>query len=87
MEKEKLVFERENDYKGFNVKAWYLLPPHQADALIEIYKDGQILREFLFPAYKVWNIAAHFYDIVDGELQKSDIGYRIAGSNGLEALS
>lgn len=86
MEKEKLVFEREEDYKGFNVKAWYLLAPNEGHALIEIYKGGVLHRHFLFPAYKVFNIAAHFTDIVDGELVNSDSGYNEAALNGLEGL-
>jgi len=33
--------------------------------------------------YKIFNLAAHFEDIVEGELKSSDVGYRIAGSDGL----
>jgi hypothetical protein len=71
------------DDRGFNVKAWY--PVEAGDALIHISHDGKLVREFLYPAYKIWNIAAHFHDIVDGELSKDDKerGYLIAGSDGL----
>ena len=80
--KEKLVFEGPKEsYKGFTVKAWYL--KDSADALVEIYKGDVMTREFLFPAYKIWNISAHFEDIVDGELENSDKGYRMAAWTGI----
>ena len=56
--------------RAFKVKAWYL--EEQADALIEIQYKDKMIREFIFPAYKIWNIAAHFSDIVDGELSKDN---------------
>ena len=68
--------------RGYNVKAFYLVEP-KSDALIQITKDGKMLREFLFPAYKIWNIAAHFKDIVDGELENHADGYAMAASNGI----
>lgn len=73
------------DDRGYNVKAWYLknTPESKGDALIEISFGGKVIRGFLFPAYKIWNIAAHFADIVDGELVKSDVGYRMAAWNGI----
>lgn len=71
--------------RGYNVKAWHLKDTKESkgDARIRIRKDGKLIKEFLYPSYKIWNIAAHFSDIVDGELESSDSGYRIAGSNGL----
>lgn len=83
MEKEKIAFESKKPDRGFTVKAWYLKKPNDGDALIEIYKDEKLVREFNFPAYKIWNIAAHFSDIVDGELENNANGYKIAGSNGI----
>jgi hypothetical protein len=77
---EKLVFESPED-RGYKVKAHYLIEP-KGDALVEIFKDGELLRKFLFPAYKVWNIAAHFSDIVDGEIQNNANGYAMAASTG-----
>jgi len=81
-EKEKPEFNK-ND-RGFNVKAWYLVDTEDSkgDALIEVRKNGKLLRQFIFPAYKIWNIAAHFQDIVDGELTKEHkmAGYNIAAS-------
>ncbi len=79
------------DDRGFNAKAWYLenTETSKGDALIEIRYQGELIREFLFPAYKIWNIAAHFSDIVDGELSKDnkERGYQIAASTGLEGLA
>ena len=73
--------------RGFNVRAWYLRDTEKSkgDALIEIRYKNKLIRRFLFPAYKIYNIAAHFKDIVDGELSKNnkDFGYRIAASTGL----
>ena len=80
---ESVVFESKTPYMGYSVKASYLKDPHGRDALVEIFKDGQPLREFIFPAYKVWNIAAHFTDIVDSEVAKTTTGYEIAAWNGI----
>ena len=76
------------DDRDFNAKAWYLKNTEESkgDALIEIKYKDKLIREFLFPSYKIWNIAAHFHDIVDGELSKDNKGrgYEIAASTGLE---
>ncbi len=53
------------------------------EARIVITKDGKPHREFTMPAYKAYNIAAHFSDIVDGEIEKSMSGYNVALSDGL----
>ena len=81
-EQEKPEFDMTD--RGYNVKGWYLkdTKENKGDALIQITKDGKMLREFIFPAYKIWNIAAHFGDIVDSEITKDDNGYRIASSTG-----
>jgi len=42
-----------------------------------------MVRDFLFPSYKIWNIAAHADDIIDGLEQGNDKGLFIAGSDGL----
>lgn len=83
---ESLVFQSTEPDRGYTVRAHYLKPPHDADALIEIFKDGKPLSDFRFPAYKVWNIAAHFKDIVDGEIAQSARGYAMAASNGIEGM-
>ncbi len=79
---DKVAFESKEPDRGYTVKASYLKQP-AGDALIQIFKDGELLREFMFPAYKVWNIAAHFRDIVDGEVEKSASGYEMAASTGI----
>lgn len=77
---ESVAFEL--DEQGYHFKGTYLKEPNGM-ALVEISKDGKMVREFLFPGYKIWNIAAHAYDIVDGLEQSSDSGLYMAGSNGL----
>lgn len=79
---DKLAFESKEPDRGYTVRAQYLVEP-KGDALVEVFKDGALVREFLFPAYKIWNIAAHFSDIVDGEIAKHDGGYRAAAWNGI----
>ena len=86
-ESETPVFEEED--RGFTVKCWYLKNSEElnvkGDALFVIKHGNTFVRRFLYPAYKIFNIAAHFGDIVDGELSKDDKerGYKIAGSDGL----
>lgn len=81
---EKVAFEGpKTPDRGYTVKASYLKPPNEGDALIQVFKDGAVVREFLFPAYKIWNIAAHFSDIVDSEIAKNTAGYEKAAWNGL----
>ena len=86
--KEKIEPEFSIDDRGFNVKVWHLkdIEESKGDAVVEIKYQDDLVREFLFPSYKIYNIAAHFNDIVDGELSKDDKtrGYRIAASTGLE---
>lgn len=77
---DKVAFEGER--RGYYFKATFLHHP-KGDALIEISKQGKIVREFLFPAYKVYNISAHADDIINGLEKDSDSGLYIAGSTGL----
>jgi hypothetical protein len=84
-EKEKLIIDSiafEGDTRGYHFKATYLTEP-KGESLIEISKDGKIVRKFLFPSYKIWNISAHADDIIDGLEKENDSGLFIAGSNGL----
>lgn len=60
----KLAFDQE--YKGFRIIAFW--PPKDRDALVEITRNGESLRAFNYPAYKIFNLAAHFHDIVEAEL-------------------
>lgn len=74
-------------YRGFTVKAFYLQPPNDAHALCEIYRVGHPYRRFLWPAYKIYNIAAHFSDIVDGEIDGNFHGYDMAGWTGFYIIA
>jgi hypothetical protein len=85
MTKEKLAYE--THLRGFDLKMWYLEKPNNGDALIEIFKSGKPHREFLFPAYKIWNIAAHFEDIVIGELENNTTGYEMAAWDGISGAT
>lgn len=76
---EKMMYETKPD-RGFVFKAFDL---GTGDARIEVWRDGAKIRSFSFPTYKVWNIPAHADDIIRGELEKSDRGYRVAGFDGL----
>ena len=62
-EKGKLIYETKPD-RGFVFRA-IDIPNSQGEALIEVERDGEIIRSFTFPAYKVWNIPAHAHDIID----------------------
>lgn len=85
IEIESVAFEgpKSGPDRGYTVKASYLKEPNARDALIEIFKDGKPLRAFLFPSYKIWNIAAHFHDIVDGEIAGNSNGYELAAWDGI----
>lgn len=79
---DKLAFESKQPDRGYTVRATYLLEP-RSEALVEIFKDGEKVRDFLFPAYRVWNIAAHFSDIVDSEIAQNADGYEMAAWPGI----
>lgn len=82
----KEAFSSKEADRGFTVKAHYLEKPNSGDALVEIYRDGKPYRRFLFPAYKIWNIAAHFGDIVTGEIDSTFSGYDMAGWAGFSVI-
>jgi hypothetical protein len=84
---DKLAFEgpKSGPNRGFTMQAWYLKEP-AGDALIEIKRDGEPYRRFLYPAYKIYNLAAHFGDIVEGEINGSFSGYDIAGWTGFTVV-
>lgn len=69
MTKGELAFQKKD--RGFGVSAWYDADDKCQDAIIEITRDGQPLRSFTYPAYRIWNIAAHFRDMVDDFLVKA----------------
>lgn len=70
--------------RGFLFQAWYLKEP-RGDALVQIWTDGKY-REFLFPAYKIWNITAHADEIIDSELSANLEGYERAAWNGFPGV-
>jgi hypothetical protein len=76
MSTEKQAFEVE--HKGFIAKGYW---GEGEDGRVVVTRNGQPYKEFTYPAYKIFNIAAHWEDIVEGELQNSEIGYQIAGSD------
>lgn len=78
---DKLAFESP-EIKGHKISAWYLHEP-KADCLVKVSKGELIIREFLYPGYKVWNLAAHAEEIIESEIDKNVEGYRCAGSDGL----
>ncbi len=78
--KDEIAFE--GDKEGYHLKATYLKDP-EGESLVEISKDRENIKEFLFPSYKIWNIAAHFHDIIQGLEKNNEGGLLIAGSDGL----
>lgn len=76
------------DDREYRVTAHYLedTETDKGDALIQIFHRDLMIREFLFPSYKIWNIHAHFSDIVDSEIAKDDHGYRLAAWSGIGPL-
>ena len=80
MLKGKLVFEGEK--RGYRFVGTDLIEP-KGDSLIEIFKGDLLVKKFLFPAYKIWNIPAHADDIINGLEEGNDNGLYAAGSTGL----
>ncbi len=57
--------------RGYWARASYLKAPDEQKAQIEIFQhDGQLVRSFLYPAYRIYNIAAHFSEIVDDIIEE-----------------
>lgn len=91
MEKQKLIFERLVAYKGYNIKAWDICG-NKTETLIEIFKDNKVIRTFTYPSYKIYNLQAHFEDIINYEMwlklptcvrsQRFSNGYQMASWNG-----
>lgn len=77
---DKIAFEKTDS--GYHFRATYLTEP-KGEALIEISKNNKIVKDFLFPSYKIWNIEAHSSDIAEGLKEESERGLRLAGSDGL----
>ena len=77
---EKVAYEQTDSTNRFKIIAYWA---DETNARIELYRDGNLYKEFYYPAYKIFNLSAHFEDIVSGELNNDDSGYRVAGSTGL----
>ena len=69
---------------GYRFVATYLTEPI-GDALIEILKGDEVIRAFLWPAYKIWNIAAHASDIAASLDAGHSDGLYLAGEIGFGA--
>lgn len=54
--------------RGYVAEAWCFEGP---DALILIRKAGAVVRKILYPAYRIWNVGAHFSEYVD-ELERAE---------------
>jgi hypothetical protein len=83
MEIESLIFESKTPDRGFTIRASSLKEPNTKDALIEVFRNGEKVRQFTWPSYKVWNLAAHFGEIVSGEIEGHLDGYAQAGWDGI----
>lgn len=49
-------------YRGFTIRAYYRPGPN---ATIIIKDQGAPFREFEYPAYRIWNLSAHFGEMID----------------------
>jgi hypothetical protein len=71
------------EHKGFIADGFW---GEGADGRVVVTKDGQKIFEFTYPAYKIFNIAAHWTDIIDGELAGTGEGWLKAGWAGFDAF-
>lgn len=67
----------DEQHRGYRFVATYLQEP-KGEALIEIFKGDAVIKSTLWPAYKIWNIAAHADDIVES----LEEGLTLAGATG-----
>lgn len=68
--------------RGYKLVVSYLEEPN-GTALCVLSLNGEVTKKFHYPSYKIWNLYAHFTDIVDSEIARNIDGYKIAGSDGL----
>lgn len=59
-------------YRGYSVRASYLKAPNEQDAWIEVSRADALVKSFYYPAYRIYNIAAHFSEMVDNEIDESE---------------
>jgi hypothetical protein len=64
----------------YRFRATYLDEP-KGESLIEVWRDGEPVKAFRWPSYKIWNILAHAGEIIVGLEQDSDAGLYVAGSD------
>jgi len=64
---------KDTPYRGFHVRASYLKAPKDRDAWIEVFRQGSVWRSYYYPAYRIYNIAAHFSDMVDSQIVEEEI--------------
>ena len=65
-EVEKLAYDTsERPYRGCHLRASYLKAPHEQNALIEFFHDGKCVKRFTYPAYRIYNLTAHFDEMAD----------------------
>ena len=72
----------DGDHRGYHFHAAEALDV-KGEAVVTIMKNLKLVKRFRFPSYKIWNIAAHVDDIVEGLERGSEEGLRVAGSDGL----
>ena len=55
--------------RGYNVQCFY---GSAQESLIVVTRDGVPHVQFRYPSYRIWNIAAHFNEMVDNWLERSE---------------
>ena len=58
-----------DEYNGFTLTA-YRIPDDTQDYRVELRRDGQLVREFGYPAYAVYTLLAHWRE--SSEVNPSD---------------
>jgi hypothetical protein len=61
------------EHKGFIATACLNDDPMVQDANIVVTRDGVLFGEFKYPAYRIWNIYAHWQDEVETLLAKEEL--------------
>ena len=70
MSEMKMAFDIEN--RGYHIRAYW---DESSAAKVTIHKGDELFKEFGYPAYKIFNLAAHFSDIVDGITSCDGVGH------------
>ena len=64
---------KDTPYRNFHIRASYLKAPKDSKAFIEIFRRGSPWRHQYYPAYRIYNLVAHFSEWVDAELHNEEI--------------